>query len=211
MAFIPVPATVEVELRYTYLGQKCENTLWFLATDPFGAAEMTQLGETVIDWWVANLAPITNLGVSLREVVVTDMSTATGPQVTVTTDLPQEGDVNEEALPSSTSLVASFRTGNRGRSFRGRNYFIGLSRTQYGGNQVFEAFADALVAAYEALLTAVEGIPWVWVVASRFSGVNPTTGRPIPRVAGITTLITTVVVTDLDIDNQRRRLTGRGN
>jgi hypothetical protein len=48
------------------------------------------------------------------------------------------------------------------------------------------------------------------VIASRFSGVDPDTGKPIPRTAGVTTNVITVVAADLVIDSQRRRLPGRG-
>jgi hypothetical protein len=46
-------------------------------------------------------------------------------------------------------------------------------------------------------------------VASRFSGVD-SNGKPIPRSEGIGTPITSVTVVDPIIDNQRRRLPGRG-
>jgi hypothetical protein len=44
---------------------------------------------------------------------------------------------------------------------------------------------------------------------SRFSGVDED-GRPIPRVAGISTVVLSYGVTDNNLDSQRRRLAGRG-
>lgn len=209
MAFVPVEDTVMVELRYDYLLQKVENTLWFLGDAPPTVGSMTTLGQEIIDWWVGGLATISNSGVQLREVVVTDMSSAVGPQVTVTTSLPQFGEVAEEPLPSSNTLAVSFRTVNRGRSFRGRNYFVGLSRTQIDGNVVIGGFAGSLVGSYNSLTAAATTAGYTWVVASRFSGVDAD-GKPIPRAAGITTPVTAVLVADVRVDSQRRRLAGRG-
>jgi hypothetical protein len=209
MPFVPVENTVLVELRYDYLQQKVENTLWFLGDDPPDPTNMAALGEDIIGWWDGGLRELQNAGVSLREVVVTDMTTATGPQVTVTTGLPLTANVAEEPIPSSNSLVASFRTVSRGRSFRGRNYFVGLSRTQIDGNVVIGGFIESLTGAYETLLAGASTAGWTWVVASRFSGVDGD-GNPIPRVAGITSVITTVLVVDAAVDSQRRRLNGRG-
>lgn len=210
MPFVPVENTVLVELRYTYHGQKVENTLWFLGDDPPDPTNMEALGVDIVDWWSGGLQPLQNLAVSLREVVITDMTTATGPQVTHIGPLPLDGDVTEEALPQNDTLCISFRTANRGRSFRGRNFFVGLSRTQYIDNDATGGFIDSYTTAYEALLGGAATAGWNWVVASRFSGVDPVTKKPIPRVAGITTLITAVTVVDTTLDSQRRRLPGRG-
>jgi len=209
MPFVPVENTVLVELRYDYLLQKVENTLWFLGDSAPDPASMTTLGEEIIGWWDGGLRTLQNSGVQLREVVVTDMTSAVGPQVTVTTGLPLSASVTEEPIPSSNSLVVSFRTVNRGRSFRGRNYFVGLSRTQIDGNVVIGGFMDSLKLAYEGLPSVATVAGYTWVVASRFSGVDGD-GDPIPRVAGITTPITTVLIVDNLVDSQRRRLSGRG-
>lgn len=210
MPFVPVENTVLAELRYTYHGQKVENTLWFLGDDPPDVANMTSLGASLVDWWSGGLQTLQNLAVSLREIVITDMTSNTGPQVTYIGALPLDGDVTEEALPQNDTLCISFRTDNRGRSFRGRNFFVGLSRTQYIDNDATSGFIDSYTLAYEGLLGGGATAGWNWVVASRFSGIDPTTSKPIPRVAGITTLITAVTVVDTTLDSQRRRLPGRG-
>lgn len=211
MAFVPVANTVLVEFRYDYLGQQVENTLWFLGDDAPDPTNMDALGVDLVDWWSGGLQPIQNLAVSLRELVITDMTSNTGPQVTHIGPLPLAGDVTEEPLPSNDTLAISFRTASRGRSFRGRNYFVGMSRTQYSGNVATSGFISAYTTAYEALLGGAATPGWNWVVASRFSGIDPVTKKPIPRVAGITTLITAVTVADDVLDSQRRRLPGRGN
>ena len=68
---------------------------------------------------------------------------------------------------------------------------------------------DSLKLAYEGLPSVATVAGYTWVVASRFSGVDAE-GDPIPRAAGITTPITTVLIVDNLVDSQRRRLSGRG-
>ena len=69
----------------------------------------------------------------------------------------------------------------------------------------------AFVDAYNGILTTVTATPspWVWVIVSRYSGVDGD-GRPVPRVAGVTTPVTNVVAVDGTVDSMRRRLPGRG-
>lgn len=211
MPFVDVPNTVMVELRMTCDLQQVENTLWFdLGAVPTAPA-MSDLLDALLDWWNSEIAPLVNVDVQLRELVATDMSTISGPQVSLTPDTGGLGLLSEELLPNNVSLTVSFRTGFRGRSFRGRNYVIGLSRTQINGSTVLEAVVDGFQAAYTALIAAAVTGGATWVVASRFSGVNPTTGKPIPRAEGIATPVTTVVVVDAFVDSQRRRLPTRGD
>jgi cation transporter-like permease len=71
-------------------------------------------------------------------------------------------------------------------------------------------YVEACITQYTAFMDAISTAGWTWVIASRFSGVDPDTGDPIPRVAGVTTPVTNVVCTDATLDAQRRRLPGRG-
>jgi len=211
MPFVPVANTVEVELRFLLDGQHIENTLYFeigIAPDP---SNMTTLLNNVESWWIDNVAPLCSASLSLVELVATDLTTATGPQVTVAPVGGDPGGLGQPALPNNVTLSVSFRTANRGRSFRGRNYFPVLSEGQVTDNTVTAGVVTAIQDAYAAILTDVNGglPPVTWVVVSRFSGID-SNGDPIPRVAGISTPVTTVVIVDPIIDSQRRRLPGRG-
>jgi hypothetical protein len=108
-------------------------------------------------------------------------------------------------------MSVSFRTESRGRSFRGRNYIVGLTEDQVTGNDFASGITGLFQAVYELLLDFGQDIAWAWVVASRFSGVDPVTHDPIPRTTGIATVVTAVTVVDNFVDSQRRRLTTRGN
>ena len=210
MPFVPVPNTVLAELRMLYDSQKVENTLWFDLGAAPDTTTMEALAGGLLSWWTDEYAPLCSVGVQLREVCITDMSSATGPQVIQAATTGNVGLNTSAAKPSSAALTVSFRTASRGRSFRGRNYVLGLTQDSLNLNTVTDVFANACVAAYSALLPAgTAEHPGTWVVASRFSGVDADK-KPIPRVTGIATPITQVSVVDKTVDSQRRRLPGRG-
>jgi hypothetical protein len=210
MPFVPVNHTMLVEIRMNIVGQKVENTIWVHALDLIDADALALVGETVKAWWISDYAPQVSDLVSLTEIVVTDQTTATSGQVTIDGDHQLGGQIGGTLTTNSTFAV-SFRTASRGRAFRGRNYIVGIPLEHMAETNVVEAsWASDIVTAYENLLTALGDAGFQWVIASRFSGVDPDTGKPIPRAAGVITDVITVVASDLTIDSQRRRLPGRG-
>jgi len=210
MPFIPVLNTALVEVRMTLDGQHVENTMFAEQSIPWTDSLLGILCGVVKDWWIASYAPIVSDLVELREIVATDQTTATSGQFS----LPSAGETGGfpgGSAPSNVSYAVSFRTALRGRSFRGRNYIVGIPLSQLSGvNNVLSVYSDNAVAAYAAFGEALLVEDMHWVVVSRFSGVNPSTGKPIPRTAGVTTPVITVIATDLTLDSQRRRLPGRG-
>lgn len=210
MPFVPVANTVLVEFRMTSDLQQVENTLYFeYAADPT-SPEMLSLGSALLDWWVGFYAPLIWSGVELREIVITNLTSASSDQVSFPVPAGTTGDLSLAPLPSNVTLTVSFRTASRGRSFRGRNYVVGMIKDQTtGANAVDAPTVASWISAYEELPTVAAGESVVWVVVSRFSGVDGD-GDPIPRVAGVTTPINSVVIVDNVVDSQRRRLPGRG-
>lgn len=211
MPFVPVPSTALVELRMTLDLQQVENTLWFVFQDPIDEAILTTLNNDLLGWWVDHYAPLVSQQLQLREIVCTDMSSSTGPQVTLAAPPGTVGELTVDAEPNNVSLTVSFRTANRGRSFRGRNYLVGITADVLVNNTFTSVYVSSVTDAYAALLPAGGVLSDArWVVASRFSGID-SNGDPIPRVTGIATPITAVVVVDSIVDSQRRRLPKRGN
>jgi len=210
MPFVPAADTVEVEIRMTQDSQQIENTLYFdLGAAPTTGAMVTLMND-IFDWWTTNIAPLVSETVVLREIVVTDLSSSTGPQVSFTPPVEETGSAGGAPYPNSTTFAISFRTNLRGRSFRGRNYVVGLTEDQVTANTVHTVTVNDYIAAYGLILTGALADDGVWSVVSRFSGVDPDTGKPIPRVSAVVTPIRSVVVVDATVDNQRRRLPGRG-
>lgn len=204
MAFVPFVTTVMVEMRYLADGQQVENTLYFKRDDAVTPGNMEDLADIMYTWWTGNMAPITGSYVALREVFVTDLTSPTAATVVRVSSPAEPGEDAAPALPNNVSYTITFRTNQRGRSARGRNYFIGLVRTQVDGNQITSGFATAYQAAYAAIPALVFEDGWQWVVASRYSG-------GAPRSEGVTFPITSVALFDATVDSQRRRLPGRGD
>lgn len=206
MPYQPVAATAMVELIYVYLGQRCENTLYFRhATTGWTEAELTALGLVLQTWWVTEMAPIVSNACTLAQTDVTDLSDQFGPKVVLPVSPAEIGDQVAAAEAGNVSFCTTFTTGQRGRAFRGRNFFVGLTATFRTGNQVTGAFATTLRNAYSELIgnTYVPaGVDWVHVARV----VNEVVQMP----SALTVPIISAVHADLNIDSMRRRLTGRG-
>lgn len=209
MPFVPVAGTAMCELRYTYLGQQMENTLYFFFDTAASPAILTDIGQMVIDWWIARQQDNVSNALVFNEVFVTDLTTATSPAISVQTPAATTGGKAGDPTPANVSLAISFRTAGRGRSSRGRNYFVGFVDDQVTGNVVNNIDAVDIRNAYTQLISDANDLGTPWVVVSRFSGVDAE-GKPIPRAAGVTSLINAVSLVDNDVDSQRRRLNGRG-
>lgn len=189
--------------------QRVENTLYFLAESAWSAADLTTLGENMIAWWTAEMAPNFSEDLALHEVYLTSLQSSTSPAVTVVPEENILGEVGEPADANNVSLCVSFRTNIRGRSFRGRNYCVGLPKASVVSSRVSPGLVANIVAAYDVLRTATPAPASLWVAVSRFSGVD-VDGDPIPRVTGLHTEISAVLAVDNVVDSQRRRLPTRG-
>lgn len=117
-----------------------------------------------------------------------------------TTGFPIQGSlVSGEALPYMCAAVVKIATGYAGRSYRGRNYFPGLSETGQADSTIASAVKTLLQGCYDDLL-ALYGAGgtdanWQWVVWSQ-------------KLSAGTT-VTDAIVRDL-IGTQRRRRPGVG-
>lgn len=203
MAFVPVPMTIQAEVRMLLDDQRVENTLYFHFLDVYTVTDIENLGDQLITWWTDNYAPIVTNAVLLREIYLTDLTSATAPAVTRVPATPTFGGSGSATLPANVSFCVSFRTASRGRSFRGRNYIVGLIQSSVTLNTLAEEYVSDIIAAYNDLPAIALAADTEWVVVSRFT-------NNAPRVTGIFTPITTVVAVDNTIDSQRRRLPGRG-
>lgn len=204
MAFIPAENCVSVELRYSLFGENVENTLFFYNPDGVNLTNMATLAGEIDDWWDTQLRPLQSTAVTYRETYVTDLTSVTSPTYSSTVNAGLAGAKAASAgQPGSVTFCITFATAARGRSGRGRNYAVGLVEGDITGNLLVNTQADALVAAYEQLLTLFS-FPYDWVVLSSYTGGAPRTERLVQPVQSVR-------YADLAIDSQRRRLAGRGN
>lgn len=203
MAFVPVANAVLAEIRYTFDGQEVENTLWFWSGQAPTIEQLQLLGSDLLAWWAQWMRPLLSDQLVLREAYLTDQSSANGFSATVTPSGFVTGEKPQPAMPANVSLAVSFRTNQRGRSFRGRNYVIGLCEDQVVLNNIVPTVANEFGGAYQQLFGVANDNGYIWVVCSRFA-------NGAAREIGVVTPVSAVIVADGTIDSQRRRLPGRG-
>lgn len=210
MPFVPVPNTIAVDVVYLLGGQRVENTLYFERGDGWDVASITAWLTDLRAWISEELMPSLSAALEFIELAARLLDTASSIGIVNTISPVVSGGVAGDAVSNNVSYTISFRTGLTGRSFRGRNYVPGLPVTSVAGNTIAAGTRTALLAFYDGLRSLGGDNGIAWVVVSRFSGVDPTTGDPIPRTTGVTTVIQSVGTFDVTVDSQRRRLPGRG-
>lgn len=203
MQFIPVPNTASVEAIFDVFGQKVENVYHVSQSSPFTETALAQAASAFVDWYGLHGKTLTGGYCSLAKIVAKDLTSADGPAIEYNTGLPIAGTAPAaQAAPLNVTCAVSFGTAKRGRSYRGRIYQIGLNVSQYNENQITGGMQSALITAYAALVAAFHTAGFDMCVVSRFA-------NKAPRAQGVHTTITSVNV-DVNLDSQRRRLTGRG-
>jgi len=206
-------AAVEAIMRYTWNGQRCENTLWFETvggTAP-SPAELATLGADLHSWYQTYLIPFQGSVCVLNEIYLRQAVAEGGVELTVPGDLLDVGSAGGDPEAGNVTLTVSFRTGLSGRSYRGRNYSIGMTKSHQSGGTASSTYVEGLEDAYSELKNIIDTSgDFVWIVYSQYDGVNEETGNPIPRLTPLTTPISTAIVVDDRTDSQRRRLRARG-
>lgn len=208
MAFVPVPNTAKACLKWTIDNQLVCNTLWFEKSSGYTPATLNSLGTALNSWVVANMLPAQSHDALYQGCDVVDMSALGAPGVSVPLVPPQMGGSGVHAYPTNVTAAIKFLTGLTGRSFRGRNFFVGLADGQADHDVLLPSAVSSLKAIYDALPSFLVSLAVEHVVASLFSGVT-SGGVPIPRTVGVTTPITGYAL-DPFLDSMRRRLIGRG-
>lgn len=204
MAFQPAPNCVGVEIRCDLFGERVENTLNFELPGTPTASEVQEIAEQIEGWFVTSLLPGLSNQLFYVETYARSLHSASAPEFTANTNAGDPGGQTSPGLPANVTWCVKFLTGLTGRSYRGRNYMVGLCENQVVGNTFDSTAAANFVAAYEDILTIQAGFDWVWIVLSRQQNnvvLTNAVGAPVIGVG----------YTDLFIDSQRRRLSGRGD
>lgn len=204
MPIAPNPFVIQAQMRYTQDAQEVENILYFNVGSAASGANCAALADELAVWWDTSIQPLQPTSVTLREVYCKVMLNGTAPEGTSTFGLPADGTGIGSALPNNVTCSVSFRTGFSGRSFRGRNFIIGLQEAQVTQNEVSNVTIAAWEAAYEQLLPGAGVITeGEWCVYSQWS-------NNVLRATGLPTAVLDVLFKDDTVDSQRRRLPGRG-
>lgn len=204
--FIRIPNSVGVNVRFTIDGKPSEFGFTVeLPTAPV-LSTMQTLGSTVVDWVFNSVKPLFTSFITFNDVYLTDLNDVTGPAFawtlgTGSDNMPFSGSHSgtPQQVSNQAALVASYRTGNRGRSYRGRTYFPIVDNSNLSDAlTVTSGFASAILSAVNDLEADVEFLGDILVVPSRFSG-------GAARSVGLATPITEFIV-NTRIDTQRRRV-----
>jgi hypothetical protein len=204
MTFIPVSNCLNAKMIYTLGGQRIQNNLYFTLNAAPVSTDRDALATAMHTFWTNQLKPNLSSDIALVEIDIVDLSSANAP-VTQLFVTPEPGTLAgvTVGVPSGSAIVVTFRTANRGRNYRGRNYLGGLSGnaltspTSYNSTQVAN-----LISAFAWLLDTAHTAGQLWSVVSRYL-------NKAPRSAGIKIPVTAVTA-DTALDSQRRRLLGRG-
>jgi len=200
--YIPAENTAEVRLNYATLGGVAQNVINFRKGSAWTSSDLQDLANDVKDSWETNISTDVTEDISLDTIVATDLSSETGPQYTLPAGI--AGAIASPALPSNVTLAIKFSTDFRGRSYRGRLFYVGLAENQVVGDQVSEAFQTGVQENFALffgdILAGSTGAEHV--IVSRCQDGSWLTDAVVTPVTAYTV--------DRTIDTQKRRLLGHG-
>lgn len=203
MVYQPVLDTVEVRMEYVLSGEKCENVYHVGkgVGDPWTLVQMEDLASTFEDWESGSAAPSRSIAAALHNITVTDLGALTGLRLTRPEVPPIPGVLAGDALPNNATFALKADVHNRGRGKSGRSFWIGLAESQVAGSTIGSGARDAILAAMNALITAVEALDPTYhlVVPHRMvGGIRP------PEA--VTSVVFVYSASDDIIDSQKNRL-----
>jgi hypothetical protein len=203
-AFIPAVDAVKVNLHQTWNNQKIINTLWFknTAAGSYTGTQRSDLGTEIVAWYNTYMKNQLGAAVSLNSIEIINQEAQNAPSL-IATVVPAISGVNGQTHPLNVALVGSWRTNNRGRSYRGRYYTPGIPvSVRVDDGTITTTFAGQLATTLAKLFDPAVITKGILVVASHYFNLNP-------RITAALTPITAVIVETL-LDSTRRRLIGRG-
>ena len=204
MASIWVPNGVKVEMIYLLNVTRMENVYWVTNGGPATSGNLTSLWTLFRDWEQNTARAQRPTAVSLQLITITAMDSAGAPFYEAAVSPAIAGSLGQVSLPAVMSLACKHTTGLTGRSYRGRTYWIGLTRDdQENPDNIKATRRDGIQAALNTLRTNLATAGWAFSVASLYSGVD-SNGRAVPRAAGVLTPVTATTV-ELGYDTQRHR------
>lgn len=184
--------------------QELNNTLYFKYVSTVTLTELTQLATDMRDFWENNALAQLPTTYEFLGVKASDLTTQTSETVEIAATSINNGTLTSLALPNHNSFTITFNTNNRGRSYRGRNFWPLLTESDVSNNELSEGRANNIRGVYSLMVGPDElSSGWTWGVFSRIQ-------NKVQLTNGIFTPIQSVKYTDRVVDSQRRRLPKRG-
>ena len=204
MTFVPNENVIQLNCRYLWDSQECQNTLYAYFAGGWTYNDMYDTAAYLGNYIHNSFLPLQNYTLQLTGVVAQRLQYPTDLQASWVPSSTAIGGVGQDPAPNSVSIAVSLKTGYSGRSYHGRNYWMGLCDSQTIGNKVHPTVISNILAAYNGLIAGFLGdLAFPLVVYSRI-------GEGQPRTLGLASAITVATVANDIIDSQRRRLPGRG-
>lgn len=204
MASVPVANTAAVHVRGATDGQFTENILFYEFGSAITDGDLTALVQAVAAVVLSDWVPLLSGEWVGREVYGRDLTSGSGIEATDTSIFGVAGTASGGGLPNNATIALARKSGLAGRSFRGRVFWQALATSQQStANTLNSAVGLDIIDALNAADAAAVLLDWTPVIVSLFSGGSP-------RVAGVTTPITSWSLTNLVLDSRQRRLPGRG-
>lgn len=207
MPFVAAPNIIQCEVRAILDGQRIENRINVNVHQQPTPALCNTVAVIVGNWVQTSYAPLLPIAVQLTEVYCKSLEEQNGPEHTFTYATPLFGGRVEEVLPNETTFCLSLRTGNIGRSARGRLYVLAISKVSQQGNRIAVADANNFRDACDTLRTTLSESeePYDWTIVSYRANNAPRPGGPVYFP------VTTVTYVDTILDSQRKRKPGNGS
>jgi len=187
MTFVPGSDWGKVSLCWDFAGVEVCVTLNFKAASAPSEADFLALGGAIDFWVTDSYMPLVSSDLSYEKVIVYDMSAEDAPVYEITTSAPDAGGIAIDCVGRAMAAIGSLRTGGRGRSARGRNYWPGFSESDLTDADWTVGQAAALNAALLEIGTVIDTVDWEWCVASTILNGQP---RASVLLQPVTTVIT---------------------
>lgn len=192
--YTPILRTVESKLYAQRGGRLRINYLhWLYSGSQPSSAELANLNADIEANIIQEYEDFVAAGTQWYQIVSTDLETSTGATATRNINRISAGSIDD--FPGNVSYVLSKRSGQRGRSRRGRFYLIDLPEEFFNGDVINFAVLPALNDLIAQMLLPRQSGRFTPAIASRVLGDS---------------VAMTAITHDGVADSQRRRLTGRG-
>lgn len=203
MPFVGAPDTVRATLEFVWAGQIVAITISVKKPTGWDSTDYDDLNDALRSWWTSSLKGRMSDRAVLQKINILDLSSPTAPSIEYPVTPPEPGSVVIASVPNNTSLVTSFKTDLRGRSYRGRAYMVGIPISDtLNSVTATTTYATNMTLVWLALTAALTALSMQHVVVSRYTNNAP---RLVADVTPITEYFT-----EVNLDSQRRRLAGRG-
>lgn len=203
MAFIPAPNAIRICLQMEWTGQTVEICIGVLKNAAVVTADLTTVTTAMEAWRIALHRDLTSQDLTYKQWYALSLTTSTSPSLITPITANITGNDTAGTVPNNVALVTTFQTDLRGRSYRGRTYMPGISRSNVSTpTEISAGYALQASTAYAGINAALPAGYTHVVLSYQNNGVARTNAARTPVVA---------YRTEVRLDSQRRRLEGRGS